>query len=428
MPIYLRQSTASQEVAFGPFVDDTDGKTVETALSIANTDIKIWKAGATTLASKNSGGATHISGGVYYCVLDATDTDTIGPLVIFITVAGALSVRVPCVVYDENVYDVVFGVTAPSTYAGGAVASVTGNVGGNVVGSVGSVTGNVGGNVTGTVASVVGNVGGNVTGSVGSVASGGITSASFATDAIAAAAVKADAVTKIQNGLATAANLATLQSTADGILDDTGTTGVVVGSHTTGAKAEIEAEATDALNAYDPPTNTEMNARTLASASYATAATQSSHTTAIASVQTDTTAIIAAVDAVPTAAEIWAAGTRTLTAGTNIALAKGTGVTGFNDLDAAGVRDAVGLASANLDTQLAALPTAAETADAVLAGGDIDGFTLEETLKLCLAALAGKVSGGGTTEITIKQAGGNTTRIVATVDASGNRTAVTLNV
>ena len=51
----------------------------------------------------------------------------------------------------------------------GAVGSVTGNVGGNVVGSVGSVTGNVGGNVTGSVGSVVGNVGGNVTGSVGSV-------------------------------------------------------------------------------------------------------------------------------------------------------------------------------------------------------------------------------------------------------------------
>lgn len=48
-----------------------------------------------------------------------------------------------------------------STYAGGAVASVTGNVGGNVVGSVGSVAGAVG--------SVTGNVGGNVVGSVASV-------------------------------------------------------------------------------------------------------------------------------------------------------------------------------------------------------------------------------------------------------------------
>lgn len=52
---------------------------------------------------------------------------------------------------------------------------------------------------------------------------------------------------------------------------------------------------------------------------------------------------------------VWATTTRVLTAGTNIALAKGTGVTGFNDLDAAGVRGAVGLASANLDTQLSTI-------------------------------------------------------------------------
>lgn len=58
------------------------------------------------------------------------------------------------------------------------------------------------------------------------------------------------------------------------------------------------------------------------------------------------------------AADVWAVATRVLTAGTNIALAKGTGVTGFNDLDAAGIRSAVGLASANLDTQIGAIDTA----------------------------------------------------------------------
>lgn len=52
---------------------------------------------------------------------------------------------------------------------------------------------------------------------------------------------------------------------------------------------------------------------------------------------------------------IWASVTRTLTAGTNIVLAKGTGVTGFNDLSQADVRSATGMASANLDTQLAAI-------------------------------------------------------------------------
>lgn len=126
--IYLRQSTASQEVPLGHFVDDTDGKTAETGLTIANTDIKVWKSGATTLADKNSGGATHISGGIYYCVLDATDTNTIGPLVLFIAVSGALAVRVPCVVLDEAVYDVQFGTTAPATVSnitGGTITTAT---------------------------------------------------------------------------------------------------------------------------------------------------------------------------------------------------------------------------------------------------------------------------------------------------------------
>lgn len=112
---FLRQSTASQEVLLGPFVDSTDGNTEETALTIANTDIKLWKTGATTLANKNSGGATHISNGEYYAVLDATDTDTIGPMVVRVHVAGALAVRLFCTVLDEAVYDVLFGTTAPAT-------------------------------------------------------------------------------------------------------------------------------------------------------------------------------------------------------------------------------------------------------------------------------------------------------------------------
>jgi hypothetical protein len=69
------------------------------------------------------------------------------------------------------------------------------------------------------------------------------------------------------------------------------------------------------------------------------------------------------------ATAVWGAATRLLTAGTNIVLAKGTGVTGFTDLDAAGVRSAVGLAGANLDTQLDAIPTAAENKTALEAAG-----------------------------------------------------------
>lgn len=105
MTIRLKQSTASQVIPLGYFLDSTDGNTEKTALTIANTDIKLWKAGATSLANKNSGGATHMSNGIYYTTLDATDTGTLGPLVIFVHVATGLAVRVECEVLPPNVYE-----------------------------------------------------------------------------------------------------------------------------------------------------------------------------------------------------------------------------------------------------------------------------------------------------------------------------------
>jgi hypothetical protein len=89
----------------GPFLDETDGKTAETALSIANTDIKIWKSGATSEVNKNSGGATHIAAGRYYAVLDATDTDTLGSGEINVHVAGALPIRREFLVLPANIHD-----------------------------------------------------------------------------------------------------------------------------------------------------------------------------------------------------------------------------------------------------------------------------------------------------------------------------------
>ncbi len=108
MSLYLRQSTASQEVLLGPFVDSTDGNTAETSLTIANTDIKLWVEGATTLTNKNSGGATHISNGYYYAVLDATDTATVGKMELNVKVSGALAVRREFHVLEEAVYDAMF--------------------------------------------------------------------------------------------------------------------------------------------------------------------------------------------------------------------------------------------------------------------------------------------------------------------------------
>jgi hypothetical protein len=217
--MYLRQSTASQEILLGPFVDSTDGVTAETGLTIANTDIKIWKGGTTSEVDKNSGGATHIASGRYSVVLDATDTNTVGMLEINVAVAGALPVRRQFYVLEEAVFDQIMAASAA-----GYQVPIWSSAGATV------------------------NLSGTTVNTLTSVAANGITAASIASDAITAAKIAADAI----------------------------------------GASEL---ATDAI-----------------------------------------TEIVNAV---------WSAATRVLTAGTNIVLAKGTGITGFNDPTTAAIADAV---------------------------------------------------------------------------------------
>src|SRR5690606_3717553 len=55
-------------------------------------------------------------------------------------------------------------------------------------------------------------------------------------------------------------------------------------------------------------------------------------------------------------------------------------------------------------------------------------YTARDLLKIMASALAGKLSGGGTTTMTFKSVDGASDVIVASVDANGNRTSVTLTV
>src|SRR4051812_1836451 len=111
MNSYLRQSTASQSRAIGPFLDDTDFKTAETALAIANTDIKLIVNGAASV-NKNSGGGTHSVSGEYGVTFDATDTATVGELKVSVVVAGALPVFHTFQILEEAVYDALFVASA----------------------------------------------------------------------------------------------------------------------------------------------------------------------------------------------------------------------------------------------------------------------------------------------------------------------------
>lgn len=216
----------------------------------------------------------------------------------------------------------------------GAVGSVTGNVGGNVVGSVASVSGAVG--------SVTGNVGGNVTGSVGSVATGGISASSFAANAIDASALAASAVGEIADGVWDEAISGHLGAGSTGAaLNAAGSAGdpwttPLPGAYGSGTAGFIIGTNIDAL----------ISSR-LASASYT-----------------------APLDATGTATAVWNAATATYGSAGSYGLLIETNVDAQistrSTLDAAGVRSAVGLASANLDTQLDAIPTATENADALL--------------------------------------------------------------
>lgn len=126
MDSYLRQSTASQSRTLGPFLDDTDGKTPETALTIAAADVKLSANGGAA-ANKNSGGGTHRVNGEYSLTFDAADTANVGELLVSVVVAGALPVRAKFVVLSAAVYDALFADAAPgfSTYDGSNTAGVT---------------------------------------------------------------------------------------------------------------------------------------------------------------------------------------------------------------------------------------------------------------------------------------------------------------
>jgi hypothetical protein len=101
----LKQNTATTLV-LGPFLDSVDGVSSETALTISQSDVLLWKEGGTTLAQKNeSTTCTHRSNGLYTCPVNTTDTNTLGTLVVSVSESGALPIRQDYLVVPANIYD-----------------------------------------------------------------------------------------------------------------------------------------------------------------------------------------------------------------------------------------------------------------------------------------------------------------------------------
>jgi hypothetical protein len=230
---YLRTNTATR-VTVGPFFDKTDGVTPETSLTVTSCKLTMTvdDAGVPTLvldaaatASSGNNDMVHITNddaGFYDLELAAANVNYLGRAMLAITDAAT-----HCPVFHEfmilpaNVYDsMILGSDALQVHANEITAGL-------------------------------------------------LTAAAFAANAINAAKLDPDVTTELQSGLATAAELAKVPKS-----DGTATWNAT-------ALGSIQSEATDALNAYDPPTKAELDS---------------------------------GLDALPTAAEVWAAATRTLTA------------------------------------------------------------------------------------------------------------------
>lgn len=104
MNALLKQSTAAT-VVLGPFVDSTDGVTAETALSIVQATVRLSKIGGAFAQKSSAVAATHMENGYYLVTLNATDTATLGELVLAISASGALPVWRTFTVVPANVYE-----------------------------------------------------------------------------------------------------------------------------------------------------------------------------------------------------------------------------------------------------------------------------------------------------------------------------------
>lgn len=186
-----------------------------------------------------------------------------------------------------------------------------------------------------------------------------IAAGDIATDAIDAASVKADAVTKIQNGLSTYAGGDTSGTTM--LLSRIGSSvtisgGKVAATIATGDIADISAARAAKIDNADVATSTRMATYTqptgFLAATFPSDPADASDIAASFSAVNGTLTTIAGYIDTEVAAIKAKTDQLTFTVANQV---DSNALSGGGGLDAAGVRSAIGLASANLDTQLSAI-------------------------------------------------------------------------
>jgi hypothetical protein len=113
--LLLKQNTACT-VKIGPFLDNGDGYTAETGLTVSQADVRLSKNGGNIAQKSNSTSCTHDELGWYDCPLNSTDTNTLGRLQLMVAESGALPVFHEFMVVTANVYDSLCGSDTLYTY------------------------------------------------------------------------------------------------------------------------------------------------------------------------------------------------------------------------------------------------------------------------------------------------------------------------
>ncbi len=339
----MRKNVASQVIG-AQMVSASDGSAFTGSVTVSVTG----DGGTQATGSVGSGACTHEGGG--YHTYAPAQAETNHNLVAF-TFSGTGAVPVTIQVYTESInrHDTVrLGLTAlPNAAADAAGGLPISDAGGQsidvAITQIGAIHGKLPGKdyIAGTD-NVDGNIEmtdaiGNFAGSVGSVVSG-VSVSSIATNAVSSDSVSSGAASKIAAAVdvalintgdgsdllqaianqiaadwvagdasplaivsALTANATFIQLVADASAAATalGTDGDGLSSIPWNAAwdAQVESEVADALAVYDPPTNAEMEARTLAAASYATA-------TALGTVDTVVDAVKLVTDKLDTAMEL----------------------------------------------------------------------------------------------------------------------------
>lgn len=389
--LVISQST-SPVLKLGPFIDSTGAPV--TGLTINASDVRLSANGGTG-AAKNSGGCTHDASmtGYYTCTFNATDTANVGTLQISVAVSGALPVYEELQVLPAATYDITYA----STANGFPTAASTPQLGILRQGTAQSATGTT----------LVMDAGASFADSTAvgmTVLACGSTQGYCQSRPVTANVGSSDTLT-VPTWTVTPSGTITyyLIGTAPATGGSGGATAAEVWAYSDRQLTALDEDATAMdLNATAvgsvagsvASVTGNVGGNVVGSVGSVTGNVAGNVVGSVGTVATNgITANSLAVDAGnEIAVATWANATRTLSAGTNIVLAKGTGITGFNDptsgaiasavwdeqlsghvtagsagaalsaastggLDPAQLRSALGMASANLDTQLSTINT-----------------------------------------------------------------------